>query len=114
MNSTKHLLHPELQVMAETKIIGEINDENLIKVRKTLDDLKPELTDAESFGVTRKEIYISRDNGSDIRCLLYIPKNKEDNLGPGYLHIHGGGYILGSPDGSDIQNVFLDTLRLTP
>ncbi len=107
MNSTKHLLHPELQVMAETKIIGEINDENLIKVRKTLDDLKPELTDAESFGVTRKEIYISRDNGSDIRCLLYIPKNKEDNLGPGYLHIHGGGYILGSPDGSDIQNVFL-------
>ena len=30
MNSTKHLLHPELQVMAETKIIGEINDENLI------------------------------------------------------------------------------------
>ena len=47
MNSTKHLLHPELQVMAETKIIGEINDENLIKVRKTLDDLKPELTDAE-------------------------------------------------------------------
>ena len=40
MNSTKHLLHPELQVMAETAMISDINDGNLNEIRQTLDDLK--------------------------------------------------------------------------
>ena len=107
MKSTKHLLHPELQVMADAAIISEINDENLASVRKTLDDVRPSLADAESFNVNRKEVFIPQDNGPDVRCLLYIPNNREDQSGPGYLHIHGGGYIIGSPEGSDAQNLLL-------
>ena len=45
MKSTKHLLHPELQVMADASIITEINDESLDGVRKTLDSLRPPLED---------------------------------------------------------------------
>ena len=107
MKSTKHLLHPELQVMADAAIISEINDKNLDSVRKTLDDVRPPLADAESFNINRKEVLIPQDNGPDVRCLLYIPNDREDQSGQGYLHIHGGGYIIGSPEGSDAQNLLL-------
>jgi len=107
MNSTKHLLHPELQVMAETAMIPDINDENLNEIRQTLDDLKLPLADASSFNVKRREVLVPQEKGPDVRCLLYIPEDRKDDLGPAYLHIHGGGYILGSPDGSDAENLLL-------
>ena len=107
MKSTKHLLHPELQVMAEASIITEINDENLQGIRETLDGLRPPLEDEKSYNVTRKEIFIPQDNAPDVRCLLYIPDDRTEASGPGYLHIHGGGYIIGSPEGSDTQNLLL-------
>ena len=107
MKSTKHLLHPELQVMAEASIITEINDENLQGIRETLDGLRPPLEDEKSYNVTRKEIFIPQDNAPDVRCLLYIPNDRKEASGPGYLHIHGGGYIIGSPEGSDTQNLLL-------
>tara|TARA_Y100000748_G_scaffold77801_1_gene64283 strand:+ start:457 stop:903 length:447 start_codon:yes stop_codon:yes gene_type:complete len=107
MKSTKHLLHPDLQVMADEVIITEINHESLEGVRQTLDSLKPPLEDAESYKVIRKEIFIPQDNTPDVRCLLYIPDDRKELPGPGYLHIHGGGYVLGSPEGSDTQNLLL-------
>ena len=107
MKSTNHLLHPELQVMAEASIIKEINDGNLQGIRETLDGLRPPLEDERSFNVTRKEIFIPQDNAPDVRCLLYIPDDRKEASGPGYLHIHGGGYIIGSPEGSDTQNLLL-------
>tara|TARA_Y100000768_G_scaffold383172_1_gene364840 strand:- start:3693 stop:4640 length:948 start_codon:yes stop_codon:yes gene_type:complete len=105
MESTKHLLHPELQIMAEAPFISEINDENLNIVRKTLDDQRPPLADSKPYSVTREEVFIARENGPDVRCLLYVPDVTEELTRAGYLHIHGGGYILGSPEGSDLQNL---------
>ena len=107
MKSTKHLLDRELQVMAEAPIISEITDENLAVVRQTLNDLRPSLANADSYNVKRTEIFVSLDNGPDVRCLLYVPNQKEDSLKPAYVHIHGGGYIIGSPEGSDLQNLLL-------
>ena len=50
-------------------------------------------------------MFVSQENGPDVRCLLYVPENVEEFKRAGYLHIHGGGYILGSPEGSDLQNL---------
>ena len=107
MKSTKHLLDRELQVMAEAPIISEITDENLAVVRQTLNDLRPSLANADSYNVKRAEVFVSLDSGPDVRCLLYTPNHKEDSLKSGYVHIHGGGYIIGSPEGSDLQNLLL-------
>ena len=85
MNSTKHLLHPELQVMAETAMISDINDENLNEIRQTLGDLKLPLADASSFNVKRREVLVPQEKGPDVRCLLYIPEDRKDDLGPAYL-----------------------------
>lgn len=71
------------------------------------------LLDPEAHGVSREEVTIpgTFEDQPDIRALLYKPaqrigaKNLEDMAG--YIHIHGGGYILGSPEMADTQSVKL-------
>tara|TARA_B100001057_G_scaffold63210_1_gene56734 strand:+ start:3884 stop:4789 length:906 start_codon:yes stop_codon:yes gene_type:complete len=91
--------------MAESPIISEITDKNLNIVRQTLNDQRPPLADTEPFKVTREEVFACQEDGPDVRCLLYVPKSIEKSKCAAYLHIHGGGYILGSPEGSDLQNL---------
>ena len=91
--------------MAEAPIISEITDENLYIVRQTLNDQRPPLADTENFKVTREEVIACQEDGPDVRCLLYVPEGIEKSKCAAYLHIHGGGYILGSPEGSDLQNL---------
>ena len=91
--------------MAEAPIISEITDENLYIVRQTLNDQRPPLADTENFKVTREEVIACQEDGPDVRCLLYVPEGIEKSQCAAYLHIHGGGYILGSPEGSDLQNL---------
>jgi acetyl esterase/lipase len=107
MTSTKNLLHPELQVIAEAPMIPDLSDESLSGIRNMMDVARMPLADPDSFGVERTDIYLPQEGRPDIRCLLYVPKNREKDSGPAYLHIHGGGYVIGSPDGSDAENLLL-------
>lgn len=59
---------------------------------------------ASEFDVRREEVFIPRDVGPDVRCLLYIP-NDDASARPGYVHMHGGGYVFGSPEVSDLANL---------
>lgn len=99
--STKHLLAEDLLPIVEFPSTP-ITDENLAKVRE-MSAAVVVMGDPEKYNVTRKEIMIAGEGG-DIRCLLYTPNAGADKK-PGYLHIHGGGYVMGSPEGSDIQNI---------
>ena len=58
MNSTKHLLHPELQAMADAPIIKDINDDNLSVVRQILTDARPPMAEADLFKVKLSLIHI--------------------------------------------------------
>lgn len=46
-----------------------------------------------------EEIWIDRKDGSKLRLCVYSPTTKYENV-PGLLWMHGGGYILGSPEQS--------------
>lgn len=107
MSSTKHLLDPELQVMADAPFIPELTDENVSKARENMISQASDLVDPESFGVQRTEIFAPQSDGPDVRCLLYQPKADADNSRAGYLHIHGGGYLFGAPEGSDLSNLLI-------
>ena len=107
MSSTKHLLDPELQVMADAPFIPELTDDNISKARDNMAANAVGLADPASHNVQRSEIFVSQPDGPDVRCLLYQPKADADNNRAGYLHIHGGGYLFGAPEGSDLSNLLI-------
>ena len=107
MSSTKHLLDSELQVMADAPFIPELTDDNISKARDNMAANAVGLADPASHNVQRSEIFVSQPDGPDVRCLLYQPKADADNNRAGYLHIHGGGYLFGAPEGSDLSNLLI-------
>ncbi|TCM20837.1 acetyl esterase/lipase [Novosphingobium sp. PhB165] len=55
--------------------------------------------------VSRSEHRIpSGSDAPDVRVLRYDPPQTDKALRPAMLHIHGGGYVLGDADMSDISN----------
>ena len=89
--STKHLLNPEIIAISEVPA-GDINAKSLQMVRG---QRQMPLGDPAAVGVARSEVTFPCADGHEVRALLYVP-NRSDKR-PGYLHIHGGGYILGAP-----------------
>ncbi|NLA87680.1 MAG: alpha/beta hydrolase, partial [Clostridiales bacterium] len=52
-----------------------------------------------SDDVTVTERHIPGSAGApEVRVLIYAPKAKTGDKRPGVLYIHGGGYILGTPE----------------
>ena len=102
--STKHLLAEELHPIIEAMPNTDITPENLPLFRQVGAE-NTVLGDPDKVGVIREEIVVPGAE-HDVRCFLYKPAEQTAGC-PGYLHIHGGGYIMGSVEGSDISNLQL-------
>jgi acetyl esterase/lipase len=102
--STKHLLAEELHPIIEAMPNTDITEENLALFRQVGAE-NTVMGDPERAAVIREEVVVP-GAGHDVRCLLYKPASYEPGV-PGYLHMHGGGYIMGSVEGSDISNIQL-------
>ncbi|MFT7653382.1 MAG: acetyl esterase/lipase [Candidatus Azotimanducaceae bacterium] len=109
--STKHLLAPDLQIIADLFPELRLSAKMLPSFRAAR---AKEITLAEpaEYNATRKEILISREGEPDVRALLYTPdegpnEGPNEGRGAGYLHIHGGGYVMGSPEQADAANLVL-------
>jgi len=100
--STRHLLDPELAPILEFPTL-ELTLEGIPGLRETLGQADL-LADPDEYEVSREEITFTSADGSPISGLLYQPREHSGNL-PGYLHLHGGGYLFGSPKGSDGLNL---------
>ena len=100
--STKHLLAEELHPIIDAVPSTDMTDKLVPLIRKQNAEALV-MADAEAQGVIREEIFVPGE-GVDVRCLLYKPAEGGSGR-PGYVHIHGGGYVIGSADGSDIGNV---------
>lgn len=90
---SKHLLDPEISTIATDMPPFELSDDTLDSLRAISEERVFE--DPDEYDVTREEITIPGQDHSP-RCLLYQPK-EETAITPGYLHIHGGGYVAGKP-----------------
>ena len=100
--TTKHLLAKELHPLLDLMPAVDITEDNLALVRSVGAE-RVVMGDPDRAGVVREEI-TAPGVDQDVRCLLYRPKGSGDGH-PGYVHVHGGGYIVGSPEGSDILNI---------
>lgn len=101
--STKYLLDRELHPIVDAFPDTPLIDETLHAFRRATSE-GVELGDAEAAGVARNEVFVTSRDGTSIRALLYVPM-AEALSRPGYVHIHGGGYVIGSADGSDATNL---------
>ncbi len=99
--STKHLLDPQLYPLIEIFPPDFIFTADVLPGFREQQQAALVMGDAQAAGVERKAITVSGTDG-EIPGLLYIPKNA---TGSGYVHIHGGGYIIGSAAASDQNNI---------
>lgn len=105
--TTRHLLDPEIIPALNAFPQFSLDKESLPVIRQAAAQAV-QLADADAHGVKREEVVLPgwSDGAPDVRCLVYQPKNRTGVTGA-YLHLHGGGYILGAPEGSDQHNVNL-------
>jgi len=100
--TTSHLLAEELYPLIEGFPNHDLDADNLAAFR-AFGEAAAVLADTAGSGVCREDIRIPGPDG-EVRCLLYRPEEPCSGR-PAYLHIHGGGYIMGSPEGSDAANL---------
>ena len=118
--TTKHLLEPELRAFAE-------DAKSQFPEKPTLEDLREArvkrkaaavLIDDEEYDVKRTEVFIppydpeSTTQARLVRCLLYEPRSGRTSgtTTAAYIHLHGGGYVLGLPEASDAANLRLASM----
>lgn len=102
---SRHLLHPALQDAMDARPRLELSPEAVPAIRASM---KFEtIEDPLERGVERREIKLERPNDyGTLRCLMYTPLERATPM-PAYLHIHGGGYLIGAPEMSDPMNVLV-------
>ena len=101
--SSKHLVDPELLAALETLPTFDFSKEVLPLVRRGLDDMLAAAPVPEGLEVDVTERRITTPEGHDIGVLIYAPRGGVE-VRPAVLHIHGGGYILGTARLNDISN----------
>jgi len=98
--TTKHLVDAELHQFIEEFPKFDFTDETMPTLREMMADSLGALIEPPT-SVLREVIMVPGVDGStDVRCYLYKPAKSEASA-PAYLHLHGGGMILGSPDQTD-------------
>ena len=103
--NTQHLLDPELLPLLDVMPAFELSDELLPRVRENVATTTV-LADPALSNARRETIQIPGYEGPEVRCLLYRPDGR-DAEAAAYLHIHGGGYVLGNPEMADEMNLRL-------
>ncbi len=101
--SSKHLVAPDLLAAAEEMGSFSISANNLAAVRANREATS--IDDADIKGVDKAEHTIpGRPGDPDISVMVYQPSQRSGDALPAILHIHGGGYVIGSPAMSDLPN----------
>ncbi len=100
---SRHLVDPELAPALEHLPTEPFTLENL---QATRDWMATAFSrgggDPPAPGIVRSEVHVPGLNGApDVRLLIYSHEDKGAGR-PAYYHVHGGGYIMGSADQSDL------------
>ena len=103
---SKHLVDPELLASLDAFPPLEFTKETLPLVRQGMDAMIAATPAPEIAGVDVEERTLKTAQGHDIGISIYTPREPSESH-PAVLHIHGGGYVLGSVRMNDISNRML-------
>jgi len=103
--NTRHLVDPELLPGLDLMPAFSFSVETLPQMRAGMEEMrKLQSAQLPPSPVNVEERRVPGPAGSpDVRVLIYTPPNVAKPAS-GYLHIHGGGYVMGTADMSDPQN----------
>ena len=105
--SSKHLVDPELAPALDQFPPFNFSPETLPMMRAGLEEMAKATAGAAVAGVEREEKFVPGPKGApDVRVLIYTPTGTKSPR-PAYLHIHGGGYIMGRPEMGEPTNMAL-------
>ena len=105
---TRPLVAPELLPVLDFLPSFDFNEQTLPLIRAGIgveSRQRPPLS-AEQQAVACEQRFIPGPPGApDVRVLVYTPPGKSTaTTRPAYLHMHGGGYVLGNPEINDGSN----------
>lgn len=103
-STSLHLVDPDLRDGLAAFPSFTLTDElmPMLRAQGLATDQSPPMGPA--AGVSVERIMVPGRNGApDVPCHLFIPADRSGTSG-GYLHIHGGGYVLGDAAMSDPSN----------
>jgi acetyl esterase/lipase len=104
--TSRHLVDPELLAGLEAFPPLELTRESLPLVRQQLDAMMAAMPAPDIPGVDVEDRRVRAAHGDDVGVSIYTPHGSNESL-PAVLHIHGGGYVLGSVRMNDISNRML-------
>jgi acetyl esterase/lipase len=94
--SSRHLVDPQLLPLIDATPPLQLTNENLAFFRANSEQFARQNAVQIRDDITVEERLVpGPKDGPDVRVVVTAPKNKTGSCG-GYLHIHGGGYVLGS------------------
>jgi acetyl esterase/lipase len=105
-SGARGLVAPELLPLLDVFPSFDFNDEVLRAARAgiAMDPQKRPPLSPEQQAVACEERFVPGPPGApDVRLLVYTPPG-EKTIRPAYLHMHGGGYVLGNPEINDGSN----------
>jgi acetyl esterase/lipase len=97
--TTKHLVDPELAALLDQIPATTLTNENLRQIRAMSPRAAADLPQLPDLSVSERFIP-GLEGAPDVRVLVYLPTSVQGAV-PALLWIHGGGYIMGSPDAED-------------
>jgi acetyl esterase/lipase len=100
--TTRQMIDPQLLPVLELFPHFALSGETLGAVREMF-AAAPDTPIPE--GLERAQMFVAGPTGSpDVRVLVYRPDGGEEEARPAVLHIHGGGYVIGTPEMNDPSN----------
>ncbi|MCW3838195.1 alpha/beta hydrolase [Sphingomonas canadensis] len=105
VRGTRPMVAPEVAPGLELFPTRDIDADMLAAIRAAGPLFPPPPLSAEEAAVRREERFVPGPaGGPGVRVLFYTPPGTAAAPRPAYLHMHGGGYILGNADFSDKSN----------
>ena len=98
--ASRHLVDEELLGFLDARPPIQLSSETLEATRKGFLEMRAQILAGFTPlpGIEKTERFVPGPKGApEVRVLVFTPKSASAPR-PAYLHIHGGGYVLGDPD----------------
>lgn len=110
---SQHLVAPELLTALQILPRLVLSDETVAQIRQAFarnfeTGIRTAAASASAAAISCEQHFVPGAAGApDVRVLLYTPVSNAGGRRPACLHMHGGGYVLGSPELNDASNLAL-------